>query len=114
MSDPIKISSVLLVNNKTAQKGKVWSDTAKNRFIKQHGSVDDIPEGDAHAVRVYESPAQPPQPSPEEQKAAEENLEAQIKALKGEPIQTLDKKEQVQSPLPPKPKGNNFYDEWVD
>ena len=107
MSDPAKTPPVLLVTDKTSHNGKVWSDTAKNRFIKQHGSVDDIPEGDAHAVPVYNSPVQPPPVTPEEQKAAEEKLTEQINALKNQNTKP-------EEPVPAEKKGSNFYDEWVD
>lgn len=89
--------------------GVTWSTTAKNRFIKQHGSVDQIPEGDAHAVPIYTNPVQPPTPTLEEEKAAEEKLAAQINELKNQNQQTIPNQ-----PIPPEPKGNNFYDEWID
>ena len=104
MSQPAKALTDLLVRDNDAKKGELWSNTAKGRFIKQHGSVDEIPEGDAHAVPVYNDPLQLPSASPEEKKAAEEKLEEQIKSLKA----------QIGSPVPPQQKGNNFYDEWID
>lgn len=109
MSQSAKTPPALLVNGASAQKSKLWGDAAKNRFIKQHGSVEEIPEGDAHAVPIYNSPVQPPPVSPEEQQAAEKKLEEQINALKNP--QTPSKNV---TPLPPEPKGNNFYDEWID
>ena len=104
MSKPAKTTPVLLVKNSDAQKGELWSTTAKNRFIKQHGSVDEIPEDDAHAVPVYDDPTYVPPPSPEETKVALDSLAAKLKQLK----------DQGKPQLPPQPKGENFYDEWVD
>lgn len=104
MSKPAKMPPILLVNKSDIQKGALWFTTFKNRFIKQHGSVDEIPEGDAHAVPKYDDPTLITPRSPEETKAALDSLEEKLTKLKnqGKPV------------VPPQPKGTNFYDEWID
>jgi hypothetical protein len=99
MSKNDKRSSVFFIKKGDAKKGGVWSDTAKQRFIKQHGSVDDIPEGDAHAVPVYDDPTLTPPPSAEESKSAIESLEKKLETLK----------EQKEPQPTEKPKKDNFY-----
>src|SRR4051812_2776246 len=95
---------------KNTKQSVSWGDSAKNRFIKQHGSVEDIPEGDAHAVPVYDDPTFVPPSSAEETKTAMDSLEEKVKALK-EP----EKPKVVAKPVSPtKPKTDNFYDEWID
>ena len=90
-----------------SKKNKIsstWSDTQKQRFIKQHGSIDEIPEGDAHAIPTYESPVDKKPPSAEETKAVEEELRKKLEALQ----------KQDKGPVKEEKKGNNFYDEWDD
>jgi hypothetical protein len=81
-----------------------WGDMQKQRFIKQHGSVDVIPDGDAHSIPKYENPLDRHQPTPEEIKAAQDTLNKKIEAL-----QNKDKE-----PVKEEKKGENFYDQWED
>jgi hypothetical protein len=104
MSTNDKSSPLSFAKKGNSKKGETWSETAKKRFIKQHGSIDEIPEGDAHAVPKYDDPTYSPPPSVEESKAAMDSLEEKLKELK----------EKGKTPVPDQPKGKNFYDEWID
>jgi hypothetical protein len=86
------------------KKSVTWGDTQKQRFIKQHGSVDEIPDGDAHQIPKYESPVDKQRPSDEETKAAEDVLQKKLEALQN----------QGKQPVKPEKKGEGFYDEWED
>lgn len=99
-----KVTSFIFAKKKDS---KIWGDAAKNRFIKQHGSVEDIPEGDAHAVPKYTDPTLNIRSTPEETKTAADKLEEQIKVLKDPP-----KPPPAQTTQKPQKKG--FYDDWID
>lgn len=88
----------------SAKQSVTWGDTAKKRFIKQHGSIDDIPEGDAHAIPKYNSPIEKAKPTPEEAKAAEDSLNKKISELKNKPGE----------PKTQAKKDESFYDSWDD
>lgn len=104
MSSDLKVPPAILVNSDESKKSVNWSNTAKQRFIKQHGDIYHIPEGDAHAIPKYDDPLHRDPPTPEEIKTATDSLEEKIKKLK----------DQGSVPVPPEPKGTGFYDEWID
>lgn len=76
------VKPVLLVKKDDAKKGSLWHEVANRRFIKQHGGVDELPEGDLHAIATYHSPVVAPPTTPEETNAAISDLENQIHHLK--------------------------------
>lgn len=111
MLNKIKGKSALLVRKKIAGQSDSWNGLAKDRFIKQHGDVDHLPEGDAHAVKTFDDfSLKHPAASQEETDQALSSLESQIKVLKEK-----EKNRPVQPPPPAqtKPK-DDFYDDWLD
>lgn len=106
MSDDKKAPSRLLDKTKRAEKSTSWNEAAKQRFLKQHGTLDvhELPDTDAHAIKEYKDPTYFPPASPEETKAAEDALKEKIAKLK----------DQGQTPVPKKSTDGNFYDEWID
>lgn len=111
-------------------KRNVWGDKAKQRFLKQHGTLDvhELPESDAHAIKPIYTPIDQTPVSPEEQKAAEELLERHIKELQHPQRTEPEKTESPEKPEAkkaeekpkeaksekPKNSSGSFYDEWID
>ena len=88
----------IFVKKSESKKAKVWNRLSNDRIIKQHGGYD-IPEGDLHAVKKFESPVQFEQQTPEETNEALSDLELEIEGLKQNDVK-----------LPPPPPPTNQYD----
>jgi len=71
----------LFVKRSESKKGALWNRLTNDRIIRQHGGYD-IPEGDLHAVKKFESPIQFPQASQEETDSALKELADEIEGLK--------------------------------
>ena len=100
--------SPLTVTKKELNDSRSWSKLTKERFIKQHGDVEHIPEGDNHAVPQHFDGPQIPQHNPQELQDAVGNLEDQIRQLQ--------EKEKNMPPPAPKPEKvkDDFYDDWLN
>lgn len=81
MSDKNATKTPFFVKKADSQKGSLWHDFADKRFKRQHGGYD-IPEGDLHAVKKYESPLQASTATPDETNVVLSDLEKEIKQLK--------------------------------
>lgn len=111
MFTKVNNKSPFSVSKKQLKSGSAWNQVAKDRFIKQHGDVDHIPEGDNHSVPVQHFGPQIPHHSEEEMKIAVSSLEDQIKQLQQ---QDEEKKQmQAQKQAEQKPK-DDFYDDWLN
>lgn len=103
--------SPFTVKKSELKSGAAWNQMAQDRFIKQHGSVDHIPEGDNHAVPVFDEGPTIPKPTEEEMHSAVSSLEEQINKLKD-----ADKNRPVSPSPAPKnePVKDDFYDDWIE
>jgi hypothetical protein len=99
----IKVSKPpIFVKKSDSKKGKLWNNLANDRIIKQHGGYD-IPEGDLHAVKRFESPVQFEEQTPEETNETLSDLTQEIEGLK-----------QKEYKLPPPQHQTNHRDEDND